>query len=434
MALMQYLYSRLVDQILEKMSDMKMVKVPWLVDNYSFLKFMGIAERAKNGQPLMQPLGSTLNFKDFQDLMFIPNMFPTPDGTEMDTQVVIGKNAKKPMILPVPFMIAGMAYGASISLQLKIALAKASASIGTATNSGEAGFLQKERDIAKLYVVQYNRAGWGNAPEELKQADMIEIKMGQGASAGDGFKIGNKLIGDEFRKHLKLKEGQDAVMPTRFPDINNRDDLKRKVDELRELTGGVPIAIKIAAGNIEQDLDTVLYAGADAVVIDGAQGETAGSAEITINNFGIPTLYALVRAVEYLEKNNCRDKISLIMTGGFRDSGDMLKAKALGADAFYIGYPVAIAAIYTQLNKLPAGASPTDLYLYNGKHTELLDIGEAAGCASNFLKALQEEMDIALRCLGKNSIHQLNKDDMVALTPEMAQITGVKLGYNVHPI
>lgn len=143
MALMQYLYSRLVDQILEKMSDMKMIKVPWLVDNYSFLKFMGIAERAKNGQPLMQPLGSTLNFKDFQDLMFIPNTFPTPDGTQMDTQVVIGKNAKKPLILPVPFMIAGMAYGASVSLPVKIALARASASIGTATNSGEAGFCKK---------------------------------------------------------------------------------------------------------------------------------------------------------------------------------------------------------------------------------------------------------------------------------------------------
>ena len=131
---------------------------------------------------------------------------------------------------------------------------------------------------------------------------MIEIKISQGASAGDGFKIGNKLIGDELRKHLKLKEGQDAVMPVRFPDINSRDDLKRKVDQLREITGGVPIAVKIAAGNIEMDLDTVLYSGADAVVIDGAQGETAGSPEITINNFGIPTLYALIRAVEYLKE------------------------------------------------------------------------------------------------------------------------------------
>ncbi|NLX69806.1 MAG: FMN-binding glutamate synthase family protein [Clostridiales bacterium] len=434
MSLMQYLYGRLLDQMLDKLSDMKMVKAPWLVDNYSFIKFMGIAQRAKNGQPLSQPLGSTLDFKDFQELMFVPNMFPTPDGTEIDTSVVIGKNANKPMILPVPFMVAGMAYGASVSLPVKIVMARASAAVGTATNSGESGFLQKERDIAELYVVQYNRAGWGNSPEELQQADMVEIKIGQGASAGDGFTIGNKLIGDELRKHLKLHEGQDAIMPTRFPDINNRDDLKRKVDELREITGGVPIAVKIAAGNIEQDLDTVLYSGADAVVIDGAQGETAGSPEITINNFGIPTLYALVRAVEHLEKNNCRDKISLIMTGGFRDSGDMLKAMALGADAFYIGYPVAIAAVYTQLNRLPAGASPADLYLYEGKHTELLDIDEAASCAGNFLKALQEEIDIAVRCLGKTSVHQLNKDDLVALTREMAEITGVRLGYNIHSV
>ena len=107
---------------------------------------------------------------------------------------------------------------------------------------------------------------------------------------------------------------------------------------------------------------------------------------------------------------------------------------ALGADAFYIGYPVAIAAVYTQLNRLPAGASPADLYLYEGKLTELLDIDEAASCAGNFLKALQEEIDIAVRCLGKTSVHQLNKDDLVALTREMAEITGVRLGYNIHSV
>ncbi len=432
MSLMRYLYSRLADQMLEKLADMKMVKLPTSVDNYSFIKFMGIAERAKNGKPLSEPLGSTLNFRDFQDLMFLPNIFPLPDGTPLNKKVTIGKRAKKPMELPVPFMIAAMAYGSSVSMKVKLALAEASLAVGTATNSGESGFLAEEREIAKLYVVQYNRAGWGNAPEQLKQADMIEIKISQGASAGDGYSIGHELIGDELRKHLKLEEGQDAVMPTRFSDINNEEDLKSKVSQLRELTGGVPIAVKIAAGNIEADLEKLLYAGVDAIVLDGAQGETAGSAEITINNFGIPALYALVRAVEYLEKKGAKDNVSLIMTGGFRDSADMLKAIALGADAFYLGYPVDIAAAYTQFNRLPPGSSPTDLYLYDGKHTELFDVKEGADCAGNFLKALAEEMDIALRCLGKDSIQKLSKEDLVAMTQDMAQITGVKLAHPIH--
>jgi len=432
MSLVRYLYSRLADILLEKLGDMKMVKLPTFVDNYSFLKFMGIAERAKNGKPLYEPLGSTLNFKDFQELMFVPNLFPLPDGTPINKKVVIGKNAKKPMELPVPFMIAAMAYGASVSKKVKLAMAHASLAVGTATNSGETGFLQEEREIAKLYVVQYNRAGWGNSPEELKQADMIEIKMGQGASAGDGFKISHEVIGEELRHHLNLEEGEDAVMPTRFPDINNEEELKNKVNELRELTGGVPIAVKIAAGNIEEDIDKLLYAGVDAIVIDGAQGETAGSAEITINNFGIPTLYALVRAAEHLERNGAKDSVSLIMAGGFRDAADMLKAIALGADAFYIGYPVDIAAVFSQLNRLPPGSSPADLYLYDGKHTQLFDEKEAADCAGNFLKALAEEIDIALRCLGKDSIHSLCKDDLVAMTQEMSQITGVKLAYPIH--
>ncbi|MFU0800714.1 MAG: FMN-binding glutamate synthase family protein [Xylanivirga thermophila] len=434
MSLMQYLYNRIADQMLEKLTDMKMVKSPTTVDNYSFLKFMGIAQKAKTGQPLYEPLGSTLNFKDFQDLMFVPNLFPLMDGTSIDTQVVIGKNSEKPMILPVPYMIAGMAYGASVSMKVKIAMAKASAIIGTAVNSGESGFLKEERELAELYVVQYNRAGWGNEIEDLKQADMIEIKMGQGASAGDGFKISNNIIDDKFRNHIKVEKDQDGIMPTRFSDINNQDELKQKIENLKNLTDGIPIAVKIAAGNIENDLDTLIYAGADAIVIDGAQGETAGSPEITINNFGIPTLYALVRAVEHLEQKNVRDKISIIMTGGFRDSADMLKAIALGADAFYLGYPVDIAAVYSQLDRLPVGSSPSDMYLYDGKHTDLFDVQQGAYCAGNFLKALKEEMDIALRCLGKSSIHQLNKDDVTALTKEMAEITGVHLSYTIHPI
>lgn len=432
MSLMRYLYSRLADQMLDKLADMKMVKLPTFVDNYSFVKFMGIAEKAKTGKPLSEPLGSTLDFRDFQDLMFVPNLFPLPDGTALNKKVTIGKNASKPLQLPVPFMIAAMAYGASVSKKVKITLAKASLSVGTATNSGESGFLEEERKIAKLYVVQYNRAGWGNAPEQLKQADMIEIKIGQGASAGDGFAISHELIDEDFRKHLNLKKGQDAVMPTRFADINDENQLKDKVYELRELTGGVPIAVKIAAGNIEADIDKLLYAEVDAIVLDGAQGETAGSSEITINNFGIPTLYALVRASKHLEKKNAKNNVSLIMTGGFRDAADMLKAMALGADAFYIGYPVDIAAAYSQFDRLPAGSSPADLYLYEGKHTELFDVEEGAIHARNFLKALAEEMDIALRCLGKDSIQNLSKDDLTAMTQDMAQITGVKPAYPIR--
>ncbi|MDD3839133.1 MAG: FMN-binding glutamate synthase family protein [Clostridia bacterium] len=434
MSLMQNFYSRITDNLLDKLTDMKMVKAPMLVDNYSFIKLMGIAERAKTGKPLSQPLGSTNDFKDFQELMLIPNLFPLEDNNDIDTQVVIGNQAQKPMTLPVPFMVAGMAYGASISMKAKIALAKAAASIQTATNSGEAGYIQQEREISCLYVVQYNRAQWGNSEEELKKADMIEIKMGQGASAGDGFKVPYQMIDQDFREHIKIDKEQDAVMPARFPDINTADDLKNKVDYLRQISEGVPIAVKIAAGNIEADIDILLYAGVDAIVIDGAQGETANSAEITINNFGIPTLHALIRADEYLNQKNARDKVSLIITGGIRDSGDMLKAMAMGADAFYIGYPLTIASIYTQLANLPAGSSPVDIYLYEGKHKNLLDVEEAANCTANYLKALKEEINIGLRCLGKNSIANLNKNDLVALTKDMAEITGVKLAYNMHKI
>ena len=199
------------------------------------------------------------------------------------------------------------------------------------------------------------------------------------------------------------------------------------------MTDGVPIALKLLRA-ILKPIWRYWWQPALMRWCWTGPRETAGSPEIIINNFGIPSLYALVRAVAFLEAKGVKDDVSLIMTGGFRDAADILKAMALGADAVYLGYPVDIAAAYTQFNRLPLGASPTDLYLYEGKHTDLFDVEEGAQCAGNFLKALAEEIDIALRCLGKTSLQELCKDDLTAMTEEMAKITGVKLAYAVQPL
>ncbi|MGE5486135.1 MAG: glutamate synthase-related protein [Ignavibacteriales bacterium] len=276
MPLLDRVYEKLVNQVIEKLSHMKNVKAPPFVENFPFTTMMAIAERAKSGTALSEPLGSTRNFRDFRDLMFVPSMFPTVDGTPIDLSVTLGKHCAKPFNIPVPFMLSAYGYGVSVSKKVKVALAMASAMAGTATNSGEGGYLPEERKLASRYIVQYNRAGWGNGTEELRGCDMVEIRMGQGASAGDGFRIRANAIDEELRDHLKLKKGEDAVMPSRFPDINNEGDLRRKVPELRDITQGVPVALKIAAGDIEKDLDTAVSAGVDVVVLDGAQGGDCG--------------------------------------------------------------------------------------------------------------------------------------------------------------
>jgi glutamate synthase domain-containing protein 2 len=429
MSFLDGLYERLVNRMLEKLSHMKNVKAPLFVDNYTLMTLMATAERAKTGLPLSEPLGSSRDFRDFQDLMFVPAMFPSPDGTQVNTTVTLGRQAKKPLVVPVPFMVSAYGYGVSVSKEIKVALAKGATLGGTATNSGEGGYLREERQNAQRYIVQYNRAGWGNRPEELSDCDMVEIRMGQGASAGAGYTIKADDIGDELMIHLGLNHGQDAVMPWRFPGMNNENDLRRMVRELKEVTQGSPIALKIAAGDVERDLATALHSEIDVIVLDGAQAGTASSPEITINNFGVPTLYALVTADRYLRQRGVRDKVSLIVAGGIRDAGDVLKAVALGADAVYLGYAVLFSLIYTQLEDLDPGTSPLEMEVYTGKQTQKLNIDEAAESIGNFLRSTSAELSLAIRCMGKSRLDEVTKDDLVALSREISEITGVRLAY-----
>jgi glutamate synthase domain-containing protein 2 len=429
MSFLDGLYEKIVDRMLEKLSHMKNVKAPLFVDNYTLMTLLATAERAKTGLPLSEPLGSSRDFRDFQDLMFVPAMFPSPDGTQVNTTVTLGKNARKPFVVPVPFLVSAYGYGVSVSKQIKIALAKGATLGGTATNSGEGGYLREERQNAERYIVQYNRAGWGNRPEELADCDMVEIRMGQGASAGTGYTIRSRDIGGELRSHMGLADGQDAIMPWRFPGVNNEHDLRRLVREIRDMTQGLPVALKIAAGDVGRDLEMALHSEVDVIVLDGAQAGTASSPEMTINNFGVPTLYALVTASRFLKRKGARDKVSLVVAGGIRDSGDVLKAVALGADAVYLGYAVLFSLIYTQLEDLDPATSPLEMEVYAGKQTHKLKIDEAAQSVGNFLRATAAELELAIKSLGKSRLDQVTRDDLVALDREIAEITGVRLAY-----
>lgn len=425
-------YRRLTGDVVDKVTNMKNIKAPTMVDNFNWMHILGIGERAKKGLPLYEPLGATINFRGFETLMLVPaQMYNLPLGENevVNTRVTLGKKAARPLSIEIPIMISAMAYGPSVHKGIKVAQARAATAVGTAANSGEGGFLSEERRYADRYIVQYNRAKWNNRTEQLRQADMIEIRIGQGASVGDGFRIPADQIDDELREYLGLEPGQDAVMPNTFPEIQQRGDWKQMVDNLREITEGVPIAVKFGAGDIERDLETALEAGVDVVVIDGAQGNTAGSLQTTINHFGVPLLYALVRADRYLQETGARDRVSLVACGGFRDAGDVLKAMALGVDAVYMGYASIVAMTYSQFSRLKPGTSPMEMVLYEGDQKGKFNIDEGAENLTRYLQALAEEMVLAARALGKDDLAQINRDDLVALDPEVASITGTRLAY-----
>ncbi|WP_227765906.1 FMN-binding glutamate synthase family protein [Zhaonella formicivorans] len=395
---------------------------------------MEAAMRAETGKALNRPYGSPLHFSPWEKLLFNPvQLFrlPVPDNVSIETRVVIGPRARNPLKLAIPLLIGGMSYGGALSKRAKIALAIGASMAGSATNSGESGFLPEERKAANRFILQYHRGGWTSQAKFLNQADMIEIQLGQGAQASAPMKTPGKLIGEEMREAFQLLPGQDAVIHSRLPQVEEPADLKKLVEKLRKISGGVPIGIKLAASHhLEKELLIAIEAGVDVIALDGAEGGTHGGPPILQDDVGLPTMLALVRADEFLKKYGIRQDISLIAAGGLRTPGQFLKAMALGADAVYIGTIATIAMVSDQAVKALPWEPPTSLLFYLGPLKEELDVDRAGENLANFLRSAVHEMTLVARTLGKTSLKNIDKSDLCALDQEVARFTGVALAYH----
>jgi len=426
----------MVDELIRKMFTEDYPDNPFimatLTEKLTPLALIEAGMRAESGTRLQRPYGSPLVLSPWEKILLNPKQLfqlPTPSVDQVDTKTVIGPRAKKPLELDIPIMITGMSYGGSLSLQMKMVLAKGAAMVGTSTNTGESAVTNEERDAAKYLIGQYNRGGWLTNPEQLKRLDAIEVQLGQGAYGGavESVMTADKL-GDHLRETWKVKEGEDATIYARMPEppLNSPKEIIQFINDLKSQYE-VPIGIKIAGSDyIEYDLEVIGQTNADFIVIDGAEGGTAAADPTLEDNLGLPTLYSLVRAVDWLKENNLRDKFSLICAGGMKTPGHFLKALAIGADAVYIGTIALVAALHCQIAKTLPQAPPTQLALYQGKMNDMLDIDEAAQSLANFLNSCIAEMKVAVQAMGKTSFKELNREDLVTVDKDLAQFMGIR--------
>ena len=390
--------------------------------------------RAEKGNVLYRPLGgSSKKWPHFDQITFIPAQttpFPIDGEEEVDVTVTIGPKAKKPMKIKIPLMISGMAYGIALSEQVRLSLAEAAKNVGTAINSGEGGILPEELNTAGKYILQFSKTEWSKEEDILKRVDMIEIKLGQGAIFGMGKKIPPKDLTGRAREVMGLKENEEAVIFEHFFEDQTLENLKELVEELRVLTGGVPIGAKIGAGGkIEEDIDHLIEMGVDYIAIDGGQAAMHEAPPILYDDFGIPTLHAVVRAANHLEKRNMKGQISLIVSGGLLVPGHFLKVLALGADAVYLGSAMLFTVAHNQvLNAIPF-EPPTQVVWNEGKFKEQFKIEDGVQAAEKFLTASTEEMKMALRAMGKRSLKELSKKDLVSYDDLTAQMIGIPFSF-----
>ncbi len=334
-----------------------------------------------------------------------------------------GINGARPLKLSMPVMIAPMSYGA-LSASTKRAVGLASSLSGIAENTGEGGMSNAQRDAAKQLIFQClgGRLGWNI--HDMNRADGLEIYISQGAKPGLGGQLMAKKVTPELARIRGIPHGIDLRSPSRHPDILGADDLVIKVEEFREATGyRLPVSVKMGAGRIRDDVKIAVKDGFDFIELDGMQGSTgAGSSEV-IDYVGIPTLAAIIEALDALEEIGRRDDIEIVLMGGLRDGTDAVKALCLGADAVAFGTSTIIAGGCIACMQCHVGQCVTGIATQDPEHEKRYHPEVEAQNIHRFLESVRWQIAAITEALGYDDVRKLNRDDLVALTPEAAAIT-----------
>ncbi|QBG49113.1 FMN-binding glutamate synthase family protein [Verrucomicrobia bacterium S94] len=381
---------------------------------------------AKTGRPIHEPMRTKLPVVSWNDILIKGaqlNPMPLAHDADIFTRTVIGKNAAKPMTLETPLLVSHMSYGA-LSKEAKTALAKGSAMAGAGMCSGEGGILEESIGAARKYIFEYVPNRYSATPENLQRADAIEIKIGQSAKPGMGGHLPGDKVTDEIANVRGRTKGEDIISPSTFDDIKTAEDLKAKVDELREISGGRPIGVKMAAGNIEDDLAFALTAQPDFITIDGRAGATGSAPKFIKNATSIPTVYALYRARKYLDSVNA--DVALIITGGFRVSSDMAKALAMGADAVAVASAAMMAIGCQQYRMCNSGRCPVGIATQNPELRRHFDIDVSAQRLANYLNVCTEELKTFARITGNADVHGLSPRTLITTNSEISAHTDIE--------
>lgn len=384
-----------------------------------------IHEMAVTGKSLHAAMSTKMPMPSWDDILLLGaqlNPPPLADDAPVNTQTIIGKYAKKPMILESPIYISHMSFGA-LSKEIKIALAKGAAMAKTAMCSGEGGILPEERNASYKYIFEYIPNKYSVTDENLQNSDAIEIKIGQGTKPGMGGHLPGEKVTAEIAAIRGKTVGKDIQSPSKFPELKTKEDLKDMVTMLRERSLGRPIGIKIAAGRIERDLEYCVFAKPDFITIDGRGGATGSSPFFLREASSVPTVYALYRARKYLDSVGV--DIDLVITGGLRVSADFIKALAMGADAIAVASAPLIAAACQQYRICGSGTCPVGIATQEGNLRSRVKVDACAKRVANFLEVSRKELETFARITGYKDVHQLSVEDLVTTSREISEHTNV---------
>lgn len=362
----------------------------------------------------------------WDDIQILPGQLETKpllDDAEVGTELVIGPRAAKPLSLEIPIFVSDMSFGA-LSEEAKIALSRGADGAGTGICSGEGGMLPQEQENNRRYFYELASAKFGYEESLLARVQAFHFKGGQGAKTGTGGHLpGNKVVG-KIAEVRKLKPGTSAISPATFTDLNTPDDFRRFADRVREVSGGIPIGMKLSANRIEKDIAFAIEAGADYIILDGRGGGTGAAPKIFRDHISVPTMAAIARARHFLDKH--APYMTLIATGGLRMPEDFVKAMCVGADGVAIANSAmqavgCVAARMCNSNNCPAGIATQKPEL-----RARLDVDAAAERLTRFLRASTELMQVLARACGHSHLSQFSREDVTSWKRDVAELAGIE--------
>jgi glutamate synthase domain-containing protein 2/CDGSH-type Zn-finger protein len=348
---------------------------------------------------------------------------PLMEADPVDTSLVIGPSAARPLKLDIPLFVSDMSFGA-LSEEAKIAMATGAERAGTGICSGEGGMLPEEQAANSRYFYELASAKFGFREELLSQVQAFHFKGGQGAKTGTGGHLPARKVTAKIAEVRGLPENTDAISPPTFAGLESPADYREIAEQVREISGGIPIGFKLSANHIEKDIDFALEASADYIILDGRGGGTGAAPLIFRDNISVPTIPALARARRHLDSNGSAD-VTLIITGGLRTPADFIKALCLGADGIAVSNSAmqaigCVAARMCNTNNCPAGIATQDPEL-----RKRMNVEKGATRLHNFFSASTELIEVMARACGYDSVDQFNTGDITTWKRGMAELTGI---------
>ncbi|MGD9569579.1 MAG: glutamate synthase-related protein [Sedimentibacter sp.] len=419
-------------------------------NNWSKDAIEEIYKQAASGGVLLSSMGNPKPFPVYWDKILINASQVTNPSIDslrepMETKVFLGKKPSRikkdasgkiitdlePQLeLSVPIMFGAMSYG-SISYNAHESLARASEKLGILYNTGEGGLHKDLYKYGKNTIVQVASGRFGVYKDYLEAGSAIEIKMGQGAKPGIGGHLpGAKIVGD-ISKTRMIPEGNAAISPAPHHDIYSIEDLRQLIYSLKEATDyKKTIIVKVAAvHNITSIASGIARSGADIIAIDGFRGGTGAAPTRIRDNVGIPIELALASVDQRLREEGIRGNISIIVSGGIRNSADIVKAIALGADAVYIGTAALVALGCHLCRSCHLGKCNWGIATQHPKLIKRLDPDEGYAKLYNLISAWKNEIKEMMGGMGINSIEALKGNRLmlrgIGLNEKELEILGI---------